>query len=57
MDALPLEMRTDGVGLTAEELALADPTGYSKKYHPGTVSFKDEQASDADLVSILMYPF
>lgn len=39
--------------LTSEELALVDPTGYSKKYQPGSVSFKDDYESNSDMVCIL----
>ncbi|XP_045209520.2 mediator of RNA polymerase II transcription subunit 12-like isoform X2 [Mercenaria mercenaria] len=36
---------------TSEELALVDPTGYSKKYQPGSVSFRDD-TDNSDLKSL-----
>ncbi|XP_060591424.1 zinc finger CCCH domain-containing protein 13-like isoform X2 [Ruditapes philippinarum] len=42
----------DGNQYTAEELALVDPTSYSKKYQPGSVSFKDDLDNNSDLKSL-----
>ncbi|XP_052805166.1 uncharacterized protein LOC128234745 isoform X2 [Mya arenaria] len=38
--------------LSQEELALVDPSGYSKRYQPGSVSFKDEEESNTDMKSL-----
>ena len=44
----------DGNQYTSEELALVDPTSYSKKYQPGSVTFKDDIDNDntSDIVSV-----
>lgn len=57
MEPLPMETRPEDMQLTAEELAMADPTSYSKKYQPGSVSFKDDQVSNSEMVNFFTVSF
>lgn len=53
-DTMQMDTKYDNGPLTAEEVALADPSGYSKRYQTGSMNYKDDQGSNADVVYKLL---
>ncbi|KAL4228723.1 hypothetical protein ACF0H5_011766 [Mactra antiquata] len=52
-DQMPMDsMKYDNQQYTTEDLALVDPTGYSKKYQTSSSNYRDEQGEDADTKSL-----